>query len=284
LFHEGSAASAFLKTEKPDAVVGFGGHGSFPVVTAARLRGIPTLVHEQNVLPGLANRLLAPVVDGVALSFSQTRLSHRRLRVTGNPIRRAIERDCRREAMRFFGFSAERRTLLVLGGSQGAESVNTLFFDAVGHLPAGLKDSMQVLHLCGRMHPEDSERRLAAAGIAAKAFSFFDRMDLAYGASDLAIGRAGATFLAEMEARRLPAVLVPYPYAGGHQLANARAVAARADAVVAEQKDLDGPKLAALMGRRFADLKTNEGGRGPIRPDPARARLADFIMETLRSR
>lgn len=284
LMHETGSASDFLKKERPDAVVGFGGHGSVAIVAAARMRGIPTLVHEQNVVPGLANRLLSPWADGTALSFNETKLGGRNVRITGNPIRRAIERDCRSEALRFFGFSDERTTLLVLGGSQGAESVNTLFFDAVPHLPPALKDSIQALHLCGKMKAEESESRLAAAGIPAKAFSFFDRMDLAYAAADLAIGRAGATFLAEMEARRLPSILVPYPYAGGHQLLNAEVVARRANAVVARQKDLDGPKLAALLAERFEALKQNTDVRGPLGPDPARKRLADFILEILRRR
>lgn len=272
------SAASFLKTEKPRAVVGFGGRGSFAAVAAARLCGVPTLIHEQNVKPGLANRLLALGTDAVATSFDQTRLAARRLRVTGNPIRHFIERDCRAEALAFFGFAADKVTLLVLGGSQGAESVNTLFLEAAPHLDEGIRRRIQVLHLCGRMAPAESEKRLAQSGVAARAFSFFDRMDLAYSAADVALGRAGATFLAEMEARRLPAILVPYPYAGAHQSANAQVVAGRTGARVAEQKTLTGERLAAMLSESLA-AASPRGGSVPG-PDPSRAKLTQFILET----
>jgi len=270
----------FLREEKPHVVVGFGGYVSFPAVVAARFMGIPTLIHEQNVAPGFANRVLARVARGVALSYEETggRLGRGpRVRVTGNPIRSSIERDCRREALEFFGFAPDRRTVLVLGGSQGAESINVLFLAAAETWVPALKERTQVLHLCGRMKPEEAERRYAAMGLRSKAYSFFDRMDLAYGAADVAVGRAGATFLAEVAVKRIPTILIPYPFGDGHQRHNARAYARGRDAVVVEQETLTPATLASLVGR-YLDAP------GPPFPETApaaqaRVRLADFILE-----
>lgn len=259
-----------LKKLKPSLVVGFGGYVSFPVLLAAKQLGFKTALHEQNVVPGRANRLLARWVDSVALSHEESRpafLRARRVEVTGNPIRSAIEADRRAEALSTFGFSPSKRTLLVLGGSQGAESVNRLFLSSLAFWDSSMKQGVQVLHLCGRMAPSDAEGACRAAGVDARAFSFYDRMDLAYSAADLCLGRAGATFLAEIRAKGLPAILVPYPYADGHQRENARVFALGGRARVAEQAELTPEKLAALLKESF------EAPRGAA-PEPPRARAA----------
>ncbi|HTL70736.1 MAG TPA: undecaprenyldiphospho-muramoylpentapeptide beta-N-acetylglucosaminyltransferase [Candidatus Eisenbacteria bacterium] len=280
LFSGFRQALSLLKRERPDVVVGFGGHYSFPAILAAKFLGIRTLIHEQNVVPGKANKLLARIVDGVALSFPETRLllpGRRNMKVTGNPIRSAIERGSRAEAMAYFGFSEGRRTALVLGGSQGAESINTLFLAALRFLPAAEKEALQVLHLCGRMPAEQSERECASLGVRCRAYSFFERMDLAYAVADFAVGRAGATFLAEISVKRVPAILIPYPFSGGHQLYNARAFAKDHAAVVAEQKDLTAEKLAGLLTEALR--RTGLAGTPAAVPSESRARLADFILE-----
>ena len=239
-----------LKREKPAIVVGFGGHFSFPVILAAKLMGIPTVIHEQNVMPGFANKVLARLVSGVALSFEETRRylpSHRLVRVTGNPIRASIERDCREEGLRFFGFSSDKVTALVLGGSQGAESINTVFLETLKLLPMADRASLQVVHLTGKMSTVSAEASCAKGGVFSRAFSFFERMDLVYGVADFAIGRAGATFLAEAAAKKIPAILVPYPFAGGHQLLNAKEFLRDGRSLVIEQKDLSPQTLAPVV-------------------------------------
>jgi len=278
-------ARAILRRERPDVVVGFGGHYSFPIVAAARLAGVPTLIHEQNVVPGVANKFLMRWVDGAALSFEETRPrlpKHRNMRVTGNPIRASIERDCREEALRSFGFSPDRLTLLVLGGSQGAESINTLFLGALPFLSRGLKDRLQVLHLCGRMEPAEVQAAARDEGVNLRAFSFFDRMDLAYGAADLAVGRAGATFLAEITAKHLPAILIPYPFAGAHQLENARAFGRTGDATILEQGGLKPERLAERIEEKAGRLRPLRGSGPSAAPPSARVKLADFIEEMAR--
>jgi UDP-N-acetylglucosamine--N-acetylmuramyl-(pentapeptide) pyrophosphoryl-undecaprenol N-acetylglucosamine transferase len=280
-------ARTLLRRERPDAVVGFGGYVSFPAVLMARLSGIPALLHEQNVVPGMANRLLSRAADGTALSFEETRAllpGRRNLRWTGNPIRRAIERDCRAEALAFLGFSPSRATMLVLGGSQGAESINTQLAASLPLLDAATRSLLQVLHLCGRMDPAAAEATGRRAGVPLRAFSFFERMDLAYGAADFVLGRAGATFLAEVAAKGLPAILVPYPYGNGHQRQNARAFAAAARATVVEQAELKPERLAGLI-REYREAVANSPRRDTLvaaAATDARSRLADFIEETAR--
>jgi len=277
-------ARKILKRERPDLVVGFGGYFSFPVVCMARVLGRKTLIHEQNVVPGVANKFLARFVDGVALSFDETRPylpKARNTRRTGNPIRSSIEKDCREEALGFFGFSKDRATLLVLGGSQGAESINTLFLGSLCFLPETARNQWQVLHLCGKMPADFVEREYLRAGISGKAYSFFQRMDLAYGVTDLALGRAGATFLAEVDAKKIPTILIPYPYGSGHQRANAKIFSQSGRAVVAEQSSLTPRSLADLLIRRMGSVRDGTGARemAPLLPPNSRKLLTDFILE-----
>ena len=273
-------ARRILVCERPDVVVGFGGHFSFPMVCMARQLGIPALVHEQNVIPGAANKLLARWANGVALSFRETEAywpSKKGVRFTGNPIRSAIECDTRQEALAFFGFSPDKITLLALGGSQGSASLNAILIEAFKIMPGNLRERLQVLHLCGKMSPEESSRLFRSMGVNARAYSFFERMDLAYGATDLAFGRAGATFLAEIDAKRIPALLVPYPFGNGHQRANAEIFTRSHKAVVIEQNELTPERfLSALeqMLKNYTSGQTREVGTSS-----ARRLLADYIFE-----
>jgi UDP-N-acetylglucosamine--N-acetylmuramyl-(pentapeptide) pyrophosphoryl-undecaprenol N-acetylglucosamine transferase len=280
-----SQSRALLKKLRPALVVGFGGYVSFPVLMAAKQMGFKTALHEQNVVPGRANRMLAGWVDAVASTYEESKASFknvRNLRVTGNPIRASIEADRREEAIGHFGFEGGRRTLLVLGGSQGAESVNKVFLASLEFWTPEMKQGLQVLHLCGKMAPSEAERACADAGVPARAFSFFDRMDLAYGAADLCVARAGATFLAEIAVKGIPAILIPYPYADGHQRANAKVFAASHRAMIAEQLTLKPDKLAEYLGSFYGgaaaeDRKPDAHAKG------ARARLAEFLEECARS-
>lgn len=277
-------AAALIRRERPQAVVGFGGYVSFPVLAAASMHGINCLIHEQNVMPGRANRWLSRLVGGIALSYEESKkhfLHVRSVRVTGNPIRSAIEKDQRGEALDYFHFSQNKKTLLVLGGSQGAESINTQFLASLERLSPGTRAKMQVLHLCGKMRPSEAESAARTQGVDSKAFSFFDRMDLAYSACDVALGRAGATFLAEISAKRLPAILVPYPYAGGHQRLNAAAYARDREAIVIDQSRLT-PEYLAQTIEKLLNRVENMGRRDTLETGGAgnaRNLLADFILE-----
>jgi UDP-N-acetylglucosamine--N-acetylmuramyl-(pentapeptide) pyrophosphoryl-undecaprenol N-acetylglucosamine transferase len=245
------AARRLLRRHRFDVVCGMGGYVTLPVAVAARLEGVPVVLHEQNAVPGIANRLAARVatriavgVDAAADAFPTDRTV-----VVGNPVRPELARldraALREEAVAAFGLDPDRRTLFVFGGSQGARRINQAVVAATGHWPdpAGV----QVLHACGRRDEADVRAAWAAADpdgrkLLVRVVPFVDRMDLAYAAADLAMTRAGAITVAELTAAAVPAVMVPLPHAtADHQAANARAVAAAAAPLLA-----DPDRLAAM--------------------------------------
>jgi UDP-N-acetylglucosamine--N-acetylmuramyl-(pentapeptide) pyrophosphoryl-undecaprenol N-acetylglucosamine transferase len=244
-------------------VCGMGGYVTLPVAVAARLEGVPVVLHEQNAVPGIANRLAARVaariavgVDAAAGAFPPDRTV-----VVGNPVRPELARldraRLRDEAVAAFGLDPDRRTLFVFGGSQGSRRINQAVIAATGHWPAPA--GVQVLHACGRRDEADVRAGWAEAdpdgrGLLVKVVPFVDRMDLAYAAADLAVTRAGAITMAELTAAGMPAVMVPLPHAtADHQVANARAVAAAGGAVVVADDALDGPAMVAAAAPLLAD-------------------------------
>lgn len=227
-----AAAFAAVRDFAPDAVIATGGYVSFPAMLASfvwgKTRGAarPFLgLLEPNAVPGLTNRLLAPIVDELWGSWPAAAGTHtRRFVATGVPVRSAYTTPPEREAASAsFGFDAAKFTLLVIGGSQGARSLNT----AMAQLFArDLPDGWQFLHIAGEAAREQAEAAGAAAVAAGRArvFGYLDDPLTAYAAADLVVARAGASTLAELAQVGKPAVLVPYPHAtADHQTANARA-------------------------------------------------------------
>ena len=216
------AAAAVLKERRADVLVGFGGFVSGPAYLAARRLGVPIVVHEANPRPGWANRLGARLTPYVATTFPGTPIRH--ARQLGLPIRRSIatldRAAVRGEARATFGLDADRPTLLVTGGSQGAKRLN----DAASGAAAGLRAAgVQVLHATGTAHTVMVED--AAAGAPPYVVvPYLDRMDLAYAAADLALCRAGANTVVELTAVGLPAAYVPLPIGNGEQELIARPV------------------------------------------------------------
>lgn len=226
---------------KPDIVVGFGGLDCIPCLFFAWLFRIKTLIHEQNVLPGRANRLLARLVDRVAISFGRTKdylsIDPVKILVTGNPLRRQLRKVAKGEALGFFNLSKNKLTLLVMGGSQGSQHLNMGFLKAM----ALLKDTskLQVIHLAGSGSYEGVRQAYSKVKIEARVFGFFSAMEQAYSAADLVIARSGATTVAELVFFGLPAIFSPYPYAYNHQLENARVLKEKGCAVVIDDAELD---------------------------------------------
>lgn len=211
------AARALLKRISPEVVVGMGGYVSLPACFAARSLGIPIVLHEQNIVLGLANRVCKPLARKVAVSFEATleQVPTSKGVHTGNPISRALlETDleaARREALDRFELDGGRRTLLVFGGSLGAERINRA---AVG-LAREWSDrsDLQVLHICGHDHADALTGELADPGdLIYRLVPYVEDMGLAYGVADLALCRGGATTAAELCALGVPSVIVPYPY------------------------------------------------------------------------
>jgi UDP-N-acetylglucosamine--N-acetylmuramyl-(pentapeptide) pyrophosphoryl-undecaprenol N-acetylglucosamine transferase len=234
---------------KPDIVVGFGSRDSVAVLLSAWLFRIKTLIHEQNVIPGRANRLLAPFADKVAISFAETKdylkLREARVIFTGNPIRRQLKRIDRQEAADFFGLDKNKFTILVMGGSQGSRHINAAFLRAVKELPQA--SSLQVIHLTGIKDFAAIEGGYKDLNIGAKVFEFLNPMQYAYSLADLAISRSGATSIAELIYFQLPALLVPYPFAYKHQLHNALVLENKGCAVIINDGELDTDRLSRVL-------------------------------------
>ncbi|MFV0463193.1 MAG: undecaprenyldiphospho-muramoylpentapeptide beta-N-acetylglucosaminyltransferase [Nostocoides sp.] len=216
-------ARAALESTGAEVLVGFGGYVCPPAYLAARAAGVPIVVHEQNARPGLANRLGARLTDIVGVTFSTTSLPHSR--VVGMPLRTEIatldRAERRAEALEWFGLSSDWPTVLVFGGSLGAQRLNEAFTAAAGDLQAA---GIQVLHIMGRGKLGQVPR--SDDGPAYVALEYCDRMDLAYAAADLAIARAGAGTVCELAAVGLPAVYVPLPIGNGEQRLNPAEVVA----------------------------------------------------------
>lgn len=214
-------AVAVLDRVRPDVVVGFGGYVSVPAYLAARKRRVPLVVHEGNALPGIANKLGARLTRHVATSYPGTRLPH--AVCTGLPIRRMIstlDRQARRtEGREFFGLDADRPTLLVTGGSQGARRLNEAVSACADDFAGA---GVQVLHVVG----PQGEVTVAPTpgGPPYVVLTFVDRMDLAYAAADVIVCRAGSNTVTEVAGTGLPAVFVPLPIGNGEQALNARPV------------------------------------------------------------
>ncbi len=265
------------------AVVTFGGYVSFPASWAAARQGLPLVIHEQNSVPGLANRVASRWATHIAVSFpgSTDRFRRReRCAVTGNPVRDdmlRLDRDARRaEARERFGLEPDRPTLLVFGGSQGARSLNQAVVDA--HTRWGDVD-LQILHAAGKsLYTETAtaweHARAAGPGPTVRMVDFIDDMGDAYAAADVVLCRSGATSIAELTALGIPAVLVPYPHAtGDHQRHNAEALERIGAAEVVADDELDASALIERVRPLLTDpdrhAEVAAAARAFGRPDAA---------------
>lgn len=219
-----------LRTWRPDLIVGTGGFVCVPAVAAGALLGVPIVLLEQNAVPGKATKFLSRFAKRVCLSFEDSAKFFPGCETTwtGNPLRSQIAALNRAEARQRLGIDSDRPTLLVAGASQGAASINGALLKC---LKVWKDRNWNILHLTGRNHL--ARVRAQAEGLEMdgwklcyRSFGFRSDMEVLYSASDLVVSRAGATTIAELSCLGLPAVYVPYPYAGAHQKENARVVVA----------------------------------------------------------
>jgi UDP-N-acetylglucosamine--N-acetylmuramyl-(pentapeptide) pyrophosphoryl-undecaprenol N-acetylglucosamine transferase len=269
-----------LSRRRPDVVVGVGGYSSGPVVLAAALRGIATMVLEQNAAPGLTNRLLAPWVRAAAVTYEQALPFFRgRGFVTGNPVR--AEFFVVADAAPAADPASGPRRLLILGGSQGAHAINLAMVAAAPEL-ARREPGVFIVHQTGNRDLADVREGYTRGGVAADASAFVDAVAREMSAADLVICRAGATTLAELAAMGRAAVLIPFPAAtDDHQRKNAQVLVDAGAAVMVEERDLTGAKLADVAATLLADRPRRQAMgqamRVFARPDAA-ARIVDRLL------
>ena len=238
-------AGGIIKAFQADLVFGVGGYSAGPVVTAAVLRGIPTALHEQNRIPGLTNRILGRLVDQVYLTFEESRelFNPAKVKVSGNPVRDEILSLAQQPEA---PDPAKPFTVLVVGGSQGAQAINTAIIEA---LP-DFKDvgDIRFVHQTGADDENKVQRAYAQTGIQSDVRAFFTDMAEQYRRADLIVCRAGATTVAEITAVGKAAVFVPFPYAtDDHQTQNAQALVDLGAAEMIKQDDLSGKVLSRLI-------------------------------------
>lgn len=279
-----------IKRFKPDLVLGVGSYAAGPVVLAAWMTAIPVVLHEQNILPGITNRVLARFARRIYVSFENTagRFDSAKVRLTGNPVRREILQPTAVEDREDDG-PADRGpvlNILIAGGSQGAHAINMA---AVAALPlVRKKERLRIVHQTGAADEDHVRAAYAGQGICAEVGAFFDDMDRQYQRADLIICRAGATTVAEITAVGKAALFIPFPFAADdHQRLNAEALAARGAAEMIAEKQLTAVGLAESIDRlamdraaldRMAALSRKFG-----RPEAARL-IVDDCYELLAKR
>lgn len=247
-------ARKIIKEFQPRVVVGTGGFVSGPTVFIASLMGIPTLLHEQNLIPGITNRLLSSRVDVVAVSYERSREYFPRARkvtVTGNPVRQELLSLTGEEGRRKLAIPRDRKVVLAFGGSQGARSINDAMIGLYRKAAEeGWSRRVTFIHVTG---PGDYERiktfpEVRKQKLDIRLYSYLNQMPAALAAADLVISRAGAMTLAELTARGIPAILIPYPLAtDNHQEKNARELVELGAAEMLLDRELTGDRLFKLL-------------------------------------
>jgi UDP-N-acetylglucosamine--N-acetylmuramyl-(pentapeptide) pyrophosphoryl-undecaprenol N-acetylglucosamine transferase len=276
-------ASALMREFEPDLVLGVGGYASGPVLLSASLSGRPTALLEQNAQVGLTNRLLARFVDRAYITFEQTErvFGKNKSRLTGNPVRHEFVEHARLAIADPEGFESRARTVLVLGGSQGARKLNEAVPRALAQAGLAHRD-LEVVHQTGESMRDEVEATYRELGIRAKVVTFIDEIARAYSNAALVVARAGATTLAELCAIGRPSILIPFPFAADdHQAKNAKALEEQSASICIRESELEADTLAALIADLLDDPATRQAmaqaARDHGRPDAAAAIVDDMM-------
>ena len=277
-----------VSSRRPSLVIGVGGYSSGPVVLVAALRGVPTMLLEQNAVPGLTNRLLARVVHAAAVTFESTQeFFGAKAFVSGNPVRPEFFEAAGPHQESAFDDQTSVTRVLVFGGSQGAHAINVAMVAAAPQLAAG-RPPLRLTHQTGERDVEMVRTAYQRAGIQADVEPFLYDMGRQLASADVIVCRAGATTLAEITAAGKPAILIPLPTAtDDHQRMNAETLAGSGAAEVLLQRDVTGPVLAehllALAGDRERRTRMAAAARLLARPDAARI-IVDRALELVKGR
>lgn len=286
------SAMNIVKKFKPDVVVGTGGYVCGPILLGASFLHIPTLIQEQNVVAGITNKILSKFVTKIAVGCAGAldKFPAEKTTYTGNPIRAEVLLGNREKALKQFNFTNDKPIILISGGSRGARSINRAMIDVL--INATENDSAQYLHVTGKGEFDDVMNRLNEKGIDIKNYKhirvepYLYNMPQAMAMTDLAIFRAGATGLAELTAKGIPSILIPYPYAAeNHQEFNAQELVNAGAAKMILNKDLNSEILQQTINELLSDrdkLKSmSEASLKLGRPNAANE-IVDMILNLAR--
>jgi UDP-N-acetylglucosamine--N-acetylmuramyl-(pentapeptide) pyrophosphoryl-undecaprenol N-acetylglucosamine transferase len=280
-------AAKIIRKFKPDLVFGVGGYVTGPVILAARLLGVTTCIHEQNSIPGLANKLLGYIADKIFVSLpgSEKYFPTDKTILSGNPVRDNIIKASREAKPKS---SQEPSTLLILGGSQGARRLNSLMLEAAENCLAGLSPPPFIIHQTGGHDEDHVRRKYIELGLNARVQAFYTDMAEIYPQADLIISRAGATTLAELTVFHKPVIIIPFPYAAdNHQEINGRYLVEAGAGLMFRQTDLTGEKLGLEIKRILADKKLlaeMAENSGKVAKPEATETIVNACMKLLKSR
>ncbi len=284
------AAKRWFKEIKPDVVVAFGGYVCIPVGRAATATGVPLVVHEQNSVMGMANKFLSKKAAAVCLTYDHASSAvddKSKITVTGNPVRRQVFASTREQGRELLEIPQDARMLLVTGGSLGARHLNQAMAALKDELLS--RDDLYVVHVTGPKELDSVTEAMALTPEQAKRWrlvGYTNQMGACMAATDAIVSRAGATSLAEISARGIPAVLVPFPFATeDHQTTNARAYVDAGCAYMIADADVETPEFAELVQRLVddADVRASmtEAAKAQKTADAA-VTLADIVMGVAR--
>jgi UDP-N-acetylglucosamine--N-acetylmuramyl-(pentapeptide) pyrophosphoryl-undecaprenol N-acetylglucosamine transferase len=277
-------SARILREFRPDLVVGMGGYVAFPLVLAAFCMGFQTVIHEQNFVPGMTNRLLARLVTKIFVSFEQSRhhFPAAKTKVTGSPVRKELMESSPRQ-------ESERRefTLLIIGGSQGSHQINAAVLSALDYLHDH-RHRLFFIHQTGDKDLSWAQQTYSEKGFKAEVRPFIEDMRRAYDASRLVICRAGAATLAELTCLGKASILIPYPFStASHQELNALALAHQQAAEIIYSEDLNATVLSQRMVHYLENpnkIDAMEHRAGHLGRPQATGEIVDACLELLSAR
>ena len=272
---------------KPAVVVGMGGAASGPLLLVASFLKIPTLIQEHDLLPGVTNKILSRFVQEIAIAFAETKkyFPGKDLVVTGNPVKKEILEGNKEDALKELSLVSGCFTILFLGGSSGAHSLNLAAVAALDDLREE-EERLQIIHLTGENDYQRVKRIYEQSGLRSVVFSFTEKIGNLYAAADLVVARAGAMTISEINARGLPSILIPYPYAKrNHQEINAKYLVKKKAAILIADKELSGPHLAqeilSLLKDRKRLIEMGKKSKTLAKPD-ATEKVAERILKLIK--
>lgn len=250
-----------IKDFKPDLVIGTGGYVSGSVALVSSLLGIPTFIHEQNVIPGITNQFLSLTGKKVFTSFPESAgyfWRKERIVFLGNPIRKSIWQGNKEKIIKENNLDSAKKTILVFGGSKGASTINKMVLHSLYLIEESIWLEWQMLIISGEEDFKNLTEKVTKSPFkeTVRVLPYLHNIEDAYDLADLVVCRAGATTIAELSAKGIAAILIPYPYAtGNHQLYNARFLESNLAALIIEEKELNREKLAAELSKLLTDNK-----------------------------